>query len=221
MEGPAVEIDDPAALAFEGVRAEVALLRRAVEGLAAERVEIEVPDYAPTLAQIAQSVRATSTRLDRMSEAPALAIGPEEMTSQIAAAGTSARREDHAALVRAQAALDQATGQLASRLSSARKRREQTRWVVAFTAGGFFLGMLLWVALPGWIARSVAPESWRWPEQRAARALGLPMWLAGLRLLATADPTAFRAIAAADKLVTANRDPIRRCDDRLCLGFGV
>ena len=43
---------DPATLAFEALREEVALVRRAVAGLAAERTSIEIPDYSETLGQI-------------------------------------------------------------------------------------------------------------------------------------------------------------------------
>ncbi len=41
---------DPAE-AFERLRGEVALLRRAVEGLTAARESIDLPDYEPTLAR--------------------------------------------------------------------------------------------------------------------------------------------------------------------------
>jgi hypothetical protein len=42
---------DPATLAFEDLRAEVALVRRAVAGLAAERASIEIPTTARRLAK--------------------------------------------------------------------------------------------------------------------------------------------------------------------------
>ena len=48
---------DAAAEAFEAVRGEVALLRRAVERLAAERAELPAPkDYDETLGRIAQAI---------------------------------------------------------------------------------------------------------------------------------------------------------------------
>lgn len=42
----------PAALAFDTLREAVALMRRAVVELAAERTAIEIPDYSETLAKI-------------------------------------------------------------------------------------------------------------------------------------------------------------------------
>ena len=43
-----------AAEAFEAMRGELALLRRAVEGLAAERGAIDMPDYSETLGVLQQ-----------------------------------------------------------------------------------------------------------------------------------------------------------------------
>jgi hypothetical protein len=50
--------DDSAAAAFEALREEVALVRRAVCGLAAERATTTIPYYSQTLANILQAVAA-------------------------------------------------------------------------------------------------------------------------------------------------------------------
>ena len=47
---------DPAAVAFEAMRSELALLRRAVEGLAVERGAADVPDYSETLGVISKTL---------------------------------------------------------------------------------------------------------------------------------------------------------------------
>ena len=94
-----------AAEAFEAMRGELALLRRAVEGLAAERGAIDVPDYTETLGRMQQGVDATADRIavinDVIARSPALAMTPEQMAQRIAAAGSAARREDQAALAKA------------------------------------------------------------------------------------------------------------------------
>ena len=54
IDGPVQDVPDPAAKAFEALREEVALARRAVAGLAAERASIEIPDYSATLGEIAK-----------------------------------------------------------------------------------------------------------------------------------------------------------------------
>lgn len=45
---------DPATQAFTELKGDLALLRRAIEHVAAEKAEIEVPDYSNTLAKIAK-----------------------------------------------------------------------------------------------------------------------------------------------------------------------
>lgn len=202
---------DAAAEAFEGVRAEVALLRRAVERLAAERAEVETPDYSETLGRISNNITATAQRVDALYKSSAQAMTPAHIAGQIVTAGSEARRSDQQIIAEARAALDQATRQLGSHMVSARKGDEQNYWLFGFGAGGVLFGMFLWAALAGPIARKVTPESWHWPEKRAARALDLPMWDAGQRLMASASPAQFEAILAGDKMVAANRDTIEAC----------
>ena len=48
---------DPATLAFEALREEVGLVRRAVAGLSAERAANETPDYSETLGKILRAGR--------------------------------------------------------------------------------------------------------------------------------------------------------------------
>ena len=53
--------EDEAARAFEGLRAEVSLMRRAVERLSAERADdSHAPDYSETLGVIAANITATA-----------------------------------------------------------------------------------------------------------------------------------------------------------------
>jgi hypothetical protein len=96
---------DAAAEALAEVRAEVTLLRRAIEGLTAERGAIDTPDYTETLGRMQQGIDATADRIahinDVIARSAALAITPEQMAQRIAAAGNAARREDQAALAKA------------------------------------------------------------------------------------------------------------------------
>ena len=65
---PAHADADPATLAFEALREEVALVRRAVAGLSAERASIEIPDYSETLGQIMRASAATAQNLKALAE---------------------------------------------------------------------------------------------------------------------------------------------------------
>src|SRR3546814_6417993 len=86
--------EDQAAQAFESLRAEVSLMRRAVERLAAERAEVpDVPDYSETLGVISRNLSATAQRVDALVKSPALSLTPEETGRQIDAASFKARRE--------------------------------------------------------------------------------------------------------------------------------
>ena len=84
--------NDPAADAFERLRLEVALLRRAVEGLPADS-GAEPVDYSPTLARLSKSVAEVHTQVMALGERPVLALAPEQLGSlfQMAAARVHAR----------------------------------------------------------------------------------------------------------------------------------
>ncbi len=82
---------DPATRAFTELKGELALLRRAIEHVAAEKADIEIPDYSNTLAKLAKSVIAIES-------APALQMTPEEFQSRFEVATALARREDQAAI---------------------------------------------------------------------------------------------------------------------------
>ena len=111
---------DPAALAFEALREEVALVRRAVTGLAAERAAIEIPDYSETLGQIVRASEATAASLKTLAAMPALRLTAHDWAHEIAAASEQARRADQEALTQARDALQQAARDMTAKLTSAK-----------------------------------------------------------------------------------------------------
>jgi hypothetical protein len=204
-----------AAEAFEAMRGELALLRRAVEGLAAERGGQDVPDYTETLGRIQQGVNATADCIavinDVIARSPALAIPPEQMAQRIAAAGSAARREDQAVLAKAGEDKARVMAELRAIAGSAWARADQRNRQLWFGLGGVAAGILAWAIVPGLIAREIAPANWQWPERMAARTLDLPMWEGGQRMMRAAAPDAFANIAAGDRIVTANREVLEAC----------
>ena len=69
---PAPEVaSDPAAEAFARLEGELALMRRAVQHLAAERADIVIPDYGTTLTDMAKRMGAISECLKGMAGHPA------------------------------------------------------------------------------------------------------------------------------------------------------
>ena len=202
---------DPAALAFEALREEVALVRRAVTGLAAERTAIEIPDYSETLGQIMRTSAATTNSLKVLAEMPALRLMAKDWGREIAAASGEARRADGEMFERAVEALQQATHNVTVSLRSARSAENQRQWLLWTAASGVVAGMLLWAVGAAPVARAM-PESWYWPERMAASIVGMDQENAGAHLIATAAPDRWRDIVLGYRIVNDNRDTIARCE---------
>ena len=153
---------DPAALAFEALREEVALVRRAVTGLAAERAAIEIPDYSETLGQIMRTSEATAASLKALAARPALRLTAQDWGREIAVASEQARRADQQALTQARDTLQQAAREMTAKLTSAKSADKQRQWLLGTWTAGFFAGMILLAIGIGPVVRAM-PESWHWP----------------------------------------------------------
>ena len=81
---------DPAEAAFARMQGEVALLRCAIEAMAAERAGLETPDYGPTLGQIAADLAATVDAITALEGSPALQLTPQALAGQIVTAAAGA-----------------------------------------------------------------------------------------------------------------------------------
>lgn len=206
--------EDEATRAFEDLRAEVTLIRRAVERLMAERAEpSDTPDYAETLGVISRNLSATAQRIDAVVGSPALSLTPHEIGRQIIEVGTAGRSEDRRAIAAARQVIEEVATKLGRQLDShvmAKDQRRQ-RWRDSLIA--LLVGALLWAILSGPIVRSL-PTSWLWPERMAARTLRMPMWEGGQRLMRAASPTAFADIVVGNRLVAADRKTLQVCRKR-------
>ena len=204
------EQDDPVA-AFEQLRGEVALLRRAVEGLTAAREAIDIPDYEPTLARTEKVLGLLVQQTDAMRRSPAMAITPETMGSRLNASVVQAVSVARGEVQASKSVLDGAAMDLRRLAASVRSANEQKRWLWLVGGGGLFLGLLLYAMLAGPIAR-VMPASWQWPERMAVRVLDEPtFWDAGEHLMASASPPSWDVIVAAANLARDNRTTIETC----------
>jgi hypothetical protein len=194
---------------------ELALLRRAVEGLAAERAHIDVPDYTDTLGGLQQGMDTATGRINAigqiLAKAPALAMTPEDMAQRIAAAGNAARREDQAALAKAGEDKARVMAELRTIAGSALARADQKNRQLWFGLGGMAIGIVAWAIMPGLVAREVVPASWHWPERMAASTLDRSMWDGARRLAGVSQPEAWNAMLTGALIVQANREAIERC----------
>ena len=173
-----------AAHAFGELRAEVSLLRRAVERLTDERTS--PPDYAPSLEAISKRLEDVCVWAQRVSERPAIKLTPEGIAREIVTAATASRDRDQQMLENAVSSMDVAVRTISGGLAEARSAAAQNRALHHNRLAFAVAGMVAFAVLPGAIARSL-PVSWAVPERMAARSLGIDMWNGGQRLMRTAD----------------------------------
>lgn len=202
---------DAAAEAFEGLRAEVTLLRRAVERLAAERAEVPQPkDYDETLGRIAKAINKLAERMDVLAGRPGVSITPDGIARQIAAAGATVRAEDAKTIAEARAALEKTTMRLDGVAASARSRADQMRWLRYSAIGGVVAGAVLWAVAGGAILRAT-PDAWAWPESAALRTLGTDAWSGARRLAVSRDRETWDAMVAGVVIGRGNQEALQRC----------
>lgn len=202
---------DPAAEAFARLEGELALMRRAVQHLAAERADTVIPDYGGTLTEMAKRMGAISESLKGMAGHPAMQMTPDSIGNRIAAVAETARRTDHDRISQVRDDLHHAAQAMRSVTAHARTAAEQRQQLYQVAGGALLAGILLWSFLPGTIARAV-PDSWHWPERMAARMVGAPSrWDAGARLMQSDSAEAWNALAQAADIQRDNRDTIDAC----------
>lgn len=90
--------DDPT-IAFAAFRGEVSLLRRAVEGLTAERQN--APDYTATLTDLSGRLAHIEGFLSKVADGPAMRLTPENLAVSIARASETVRAGDRESLDKA------------------------------------------------------------------------------------------------------------------------
>ena len=202
---------DPAAEAFARLEGELALMRRAVQHLAAERADIVIPDYGTTLTDMAKRMGAISESLKGIARHPALQMTPDSIGNRIAAAAEAARRSDQDRINQARSDLNHAAQEMRSVTAQARTAAEHRQQLYQVAGGAFLAGILLWSLLPGTIARTM-PDSWHWPERMAARMVGASSrWDAGARMMQSDSPEAWNALVQAADIQRDNRDVIDAC----------
>lgn len=202
---------DPAAEAFSRLEGELALMRRAVQHLAAERADIVIPDYGATLTDMTKRMSTIGESLKSMAGHPAMQMTPDSIGNRIAAAAEAARRSDQDRINQARSDLNHAAQEMRSVTAQARTAAEHRQQLYQVAGGAFLAGILLWSLLPGTIARTM-PDSWHWPERMAARMVGASSrWDAGARMMQSDSPEAWNALVQAADIQRDNRDVIDAC----------
>jgi hypothetical protein len=205
-----VEQADSATRAFTDMRDKIAGLTRAVDSMAGEWKALEIPDYGETLGKMATKFETLAEELEELSSKPALELTPEALAKQIAAAGAATRKAEQESLASATATFVKLGSEMAGFLASARTENQQNKWVLGFGGLCLAFGLVAATVLPGPIYRAV-PESWHWPEKRAANTLDRDMWDAGERLQAVADPKRWEVRTAIEAATVDSKKSIAAC----------
>ena len=213
-ESEALAETDPATEAFARLEGEMAMVRHTVQNMARERADIVIPDYTATLGQMAGQLAQVSKALTAIGSKPAIELTPEDIAVQIKRASLDMLRDASDLFRQGRKDFDSATAQLSVMVGRVRTEAEQKRQTWRSAGVGLVAGILLWSILPGTIARAM-PESWHWPERMARKAVGEPTIVeAGIRLIRSQNPEAWEELAAAQHVLSANREALDRCRER-------
>jgi hypothetical protein len=206
------EIDDPA-IAFEAIARKLAGLTAAVEGFAARQQELHARDYGPDLAKVLDQHQQVWKALLTLDKRPAMALTPRDIAAQIEAAATMVREADHPALLAAEHRIDNAVQTLGQITASALSAKKQRYWIASVAAAALVIGFAFGTIIPSRLAQA-APESWHWPEARAAAELNRNGWEAGVRLLQVSSPRRLQALTDAAQLSIDNAGALTDCRSR-------
>jgi hypothetical protein len=178
-----------AAQAFEDLRAEVLVMRRAMETLPGAWQENQPPDYSPDLGRIAKGLTVVAAQLDDINKHPALRMTPEQHRQAIAQASNGLIREAVEKLDRATYDVERERQQLANLIGVVRDKRDQRFWLIAIPVMIAFVTLLASPVLLGWLPFGL-------PSQAAALIMNEDRWDAGQTLMSEASPDSY------EKMVT-------------------
>jgi len=199
------DTSDPAR-AFEDLRAEVSVMRRAVEALPGAWEDNQPPDYSPDLGRIAKGLAVVAAQLDAINKHPALTMTPEQHRQAIAQAGNGLMREAAQKLDQATRDTERERQQLVNLIGTARRRAEQRNWLIYTGLAAFVVALLLspflYAALPFGLDGQVA-----------AFIMKADRWDAGEELMQAGSPEGWQSAVNAWNLVRANQKEIATCSD--------
>lgn len=200
------ENTDPAR-AFDDLRAEVSVLRRAVEGLPEAWRENRPPDYSPDLGRMVNALGAVGERLKAVEETPMLKSEPSSYRYAVEQAGIAASQRMQGVFDSAIREVQVERRQLAGIVGEARDRYRQRWWVLGASGLAFLCGFA--VAAPLF---RVIP----WDANLGVASFivgGSDRWDSGRTMMSAARPRAWNNIIWEENLVRNNSDKIIGCED--------
>lgn len=193
-----------AARAFEDLRAEVSVLRRALEALPVAWQANQPPDYTPSLSAISKRLQDVSSRLETIEGHPALRVTAEQHGRSMAQAGRGIVQD-------AASRLDQTTHDtrehakhLEAIIGSARTQDSHYRWLIWTGAIALVVGLILSPAIAGLLPFGL-------DGRIAAFIMNGDRWQAGQNLMKVADPAGWATLSAEMRLAVTNHDALAAC----------
>ncbi len=202
---------DDATRAFEGLRAEFTVLRRAVEAIEPVLRENQAPDYSPTLGALAKDLDAIASRIEAIETHTGATVPAEVARREIARVYDASLRPARGDLERATREVADAAHALQVALGRVRTREEQRAWIIRTAAIGAAVGLLAFPLLVFPIARLLPFGSL--PDGLAASALGEDHWNAGMGLMSRADAEKWNGFVADYTMVRATDGELKTCFD--------
>nr|WP_248291733.1 MULTISPECIES: DUF6118 family protein [unclassified Novosphingobium] len=199
----------------------LAVLIAAVEGFAARQQELHSRDYTEDLARIHARQDAANHAIKTLASRPALQLTPEAIAGQIHHATAKASEVERQHFGAARIDLDRTVLTINNIVQSILRGLQQLRWLGIAAATGVVAGFMLGWVVPDCVDQA-APESWHWPEERAASLLQRDGWAAGERMLQVYDPQRWRALREAASVWASNAKALDDCQRRVAeVGKGV
>ena len=194
---------DPAQ-AFEDLRAEVSVLRKAIEALPDALDRNRAPDYSADFGVIGQGMDAIGVSLENLQRHPALKMTAQQHGAAIASAGGTLVREAVQKFDRAAQDADRERYNLSQMIGTlATKEQRQRFWAIILPAV-FLLGF---TAFP-FVMRAMP---FGLNSATAAVIMNANRWDAGMALMRSGNPDGWAQLTADANLVSSNRDKIADC----------
>ena len=194
---------DPAR-AFEDLRAEVSVLRKAIEVLPDALDRNRAPDYSPDFAVLGQGMDAIGAALENLQKHPALKMTPEQHGAAVAHAGSGLIREAVQKLERAAQDADRERHNLANMIGTIQTKDQQRFRLLIAAALALALGF---IAFP-FVMRAMP---FGLNSATAAVIMNASRWDAGMALMQSGNPNGWAQLTADANLVSSNRDKITEC----------
>ena len=190
----------------QDLRAEVSVLRKAVEALSAAIRDNRPPDYAQDLAVIGKGLDDIGAQLETLQKYPALRMTPEQQGQSIANAGSALIREVAQKLDRTAQDADRERYNLANMIGTPRGKQDQRYWLMIVGAIAFMIGFTAFpfviLAMPFGVNSNIA-----------AALMEADRWDAGIALMKSGYPDGWAQLTADANLVNSNRGKIVACQN--------